>query len=142
MITFHDTPCKRGTGTIHRGYYRKTRNGVTYPQHRLAYMDKHGLISSDLVIHHECENKWCVNPDHLTPMTRSEHQALHANVKAKQYYDNLDKCAKGHPLDGRNAKQRYCKTCRTASWRRYNAKQSTKDYWHARYIAKKEEANV
>jgi len=131
--------CIQGTGAIQRGYYRKTRNNVTYPQHRLAYMDKYGPISSDLVIHHLCHNKWCINPDHLKPMTRSEHQVIHANNAARVYYKTVTHCPKGHPLDGRNSKQRYCLECHRQVSRHYRARPEVKRQQHKDYLRRKKE---
>lgn len=45
--------------------------------HRYHYEAAHGPIPLDLVLHHECGNKLCVNPDHLRPMTRADHNRLH-----------------------------------------------------------------
>jgi hypothetical protein len=37
-------------------------------------------IPAGLELHHVCENKLCVNPEHLQPMTRCDHLRLHRNA--------------------------------------------------------------
>lgn len=46
--------------------------------HRFAYELLVGPIPEGHHLHHECENKPCVNPDHLTPLTPLEHRRRHA----------------------------------------------------------------
>ncbi len=118
-LPYKDISCKRGIGKLQRGYYRRTRNGVTYPQHRLAYIDEYGQIDNTFVTHHTCEDKWCVTPQHLIALIRSEHQFLHASIKAREFYVKLTTCKRGHPLDGRNKKQRFCLTCKHMAQRSY-----------------------
>jgi hypothetical protein len=45
--------------------------------HQVFYRRFRGPIPRNRVLHHVCENKRCVNPDHLLPVTRSEHARLH-----------------------------------------------------------------
>jgi len=55
----------------------------TYEQaHRVVYSI---LVDDDIAgyhLHHECRNKACVNPAHLTKLTASEHTKLHADERA------------------------------------------------------------
>lgn len=54
------------------GYGRvKWKNSSTVA-HRVVYETMNGLISSGTVIDHKCSNRYCVNPDHLEPVTYSE----------------------------------------------------------------------
>lgn len=39
-------------------------------------------VPDDMVLHHECEVKYCVNPAHLTPMTRADHTSHHRTIRA------------------------------------------------------------
>ena len=45
--------------------------------HRAVYELLVGPIPDGLVLHHTCGNRVCVRPDHLQPVTRSEHGAIH-----------------------------------------------------------------
>jgi len=59
----------------------KSKNGYGinngFLAHRRAWEAVHGPVPSDMVIHHDCENTMCVNPDHLVAVTHSEHRRLH-----------------------------------------------------------------
>ena len=55
-----------------RGYGRQTYLGVGYLAHRLVYEYLVESIQEGLVLDHLCENKSCVNPDHLEPVTQAE----------------------------------------------------------------------
>lgn len=45
--------------------------------HRFSYLLVHGDLPDDVLIHHKCEIKICVNPDHLEPLTALEHRRTH-----------------------------------------------------------------
>lgn len=51
------------------------------PAHRYVYEILVGEIPEDHVLHHVCETPRCVNPDHLEPMTNSEHLAHHRQLR-------------------------------------------------------------
>jgi hypothetical protein len=60
------------TGTEHR---------KQVPAHRWFYETLVGPIEDGLHLHHRCEKPGCVNPDHLVPLTNSEHQAEHHQLR-------------------------------------------------------------
>lgn len=45
--------------------------------HRFFYEAVNGQVAKHLDLHHKCENKLCVNPEHLEPLTTSEHMQEH-----------------------------------------------------------------
>lgn len=53
---------------------------IERPQRRLAHVAVYDLLEGlpvDLALHHVCEVKRCVNPQHLRPITAAEHIRLH-----------------------------------------------------------------
>ena len=91
--------------------------------HRVVYESFVGQIPSGLVLDHLCNNKRCVNPHHLKPVTQRENILRGAGTSAA--HAAKTECLKGHPLSGENMKigkrgSRVCITCeRTRSLASY-----------------------
>jgi len=47
------------------------KHGKEYA-HRLAYLYIHGKIPYGLEVHHKCNNRSCINPEHLEAVTHKE----------------------------------------------------------------------
>ena len=104
--------CILGIGTVDStGYVRERRFGRLYGAHRLAYSDAYGGIPTGFHIHHLCGNKQCVNPEHLEALNPVMHGAIHTNPNSLKAIAARTTCKRGHPLDGRRAKGRYCLKC-------------------------------
>lgn len=87
-----------------------------FSAHKFAYELVKGKVPDGLQLDHKCHNRFCVNPDHLEPVTASE------NVKrgllpelTRQMMLSKTHCPQGHPYDLFNTTfyhgRRYCKTC-------------------------------
>lgn len=84
-------------------------NGWTPQAHRVSWFYyREDAVGRDL--HHKCENKRCVNPDHLQPLTPKEHNKVH--------HLRTNDCTKGHLYTPENTYvypttgKRECLTCR------------------------------
>ena len=67
------------------------------PAHRISFEQANKQIDEDLFVLHQCDNKQCVNPAHLTQGTNKKNQeeAVERGLtgdlaeKRKQYYKSL-----------------------------------------------------
>lgn len=97
------------------GYGRFNGEGKSVGAHRWAYEHLIGQIPLNHELHHECEVKHCVNPSHLTPVTRATHPGNGADI-----YRRKTHCPQGHPYDLTNTiiglnGSRTCRTCAKAA---------------------------
>lgn len=48
--------------------------GSTAAVHRVMYINHYGFVPNKKQIDHKCENRLCVNPEHLEMVTHKENQ--------------------------------------------------------------------
>ncbi len=112
--------------------------------HVFAYMDVNPDEDIwDMHIHHICENKKCVNPEHLVALTPGEHISLHKKgivrgpdgpseakkAAAARYRERVRHCGEGHEFTDENTgyqlsegyESRYCKECARIKSREHRA---------------------
>lgn len=95
IIPEPNSGCWLWIGTCHPvGYGKLALNGSEFSAHRLLYLCFKGPIPRGLVIDHCCQNKSCVNPNHLEAVTQRENIQRAARLKQR--------CKNGHPWVSEN----------------------------------------
>jgi len=96
------------------GYPYVSLNHHLRRAHRVSYEHWSGSLAVGLVVHHECENVSCVNPQHLSAMTQRENILKGRSFQAQ----NAKKthCKRGHEFSAENVRlerdgSRTCRAC-------------------------------
>lgn len=121
--------CWRWTGHIHPNGYGQFDSGLA---HRFSYEYFVGKIPDGLQIDHLCRNRWCVNPEHLEPVTYIENQ-LRSPVTILSSYPIKTHCKRGHKYDESNTRvdkkgHRHCNECDREDRFKYYDKIHTTSY--------------
>lgn len=101
-----------------RFYYREGGKWRKERASRVAWELGRGPIPRGCVIHHECRNKGCENPEHLRLVGKGDHTRLHlAGRRVKQ-------CVHGHEYNAENTRwdrrgYRNCRECERRSGLEY-----------------------
>lgn len=123
-------PCWLWTGPPNpdNGYGYVRVGGRTIQAHRFALGCVEALLP-DLEVDHLCRVRLCLNPRHLEQVTGAVNRRRQAEARPRP-----TKCAKGHQIDGTQAKTRIdgtlaglCLTCRNESRRAFAERQRDKE---------------
>lgn len=77
-----ETPCWVWAGRLdHHGYGKMVRGGKYLKAHRVSFEQRVGPIPAGYDVHHRCEVKECVRPEHLLALTPDEHGKLHEEAR-------------------------------------------------------------
>lgn len=115
----------RGYGSIHDGR-RETRR--TLKAHRVSYELAHGVeVPSTLEVMHSCDNRLCVNPDHLSVGTKADNMR---DMSAKGRVCTVGQSRKTHCVHGHEYTEE--NTYRTALGHR-KCRQCYREQQRARY---------
>lgn len=108
------------------GYGRvSTPTRGRFRAHRVSYEEFVGPIPAGLTIDHLCQNKACVNPEHLEPVTAVENH--------RRWAESRTHCKHGHEFSPENTYvwrnkdgevHRACRTCNRAAQARYAARKA------------------
>ena len=121
------TGCWLWKGSLnYNGYGQFKLNNKVCKAHRVSYEHWNGKIPNQLVINHICRNRQCVNPQHLEVVTIKDNTLRGVGpsaINAKKTH-----CPQGHPYLGDNLyispkKDRVCKTCQRAHYKKWRCRQ-------------------
>lgn len=69
------------------GYPRMSLDGQTVAVHIVAFTNKNGFVPGKKQIDHMCNNRMCVNPDHLQMVSHKKNQQLRVQRSRKVTHD-------------------------------------------------------
>lgn len=111
---------KAGYGSLTIGS-RTDRTRQAIGAHRLSYFLERGEIPDGLVIHHDCRNTSCVNPNHLEAVTQSTNVKLRVGWVSPHAHKTH--CPSGHEYTDANTRmykgRRNCRKCNRVSCKAY-----------------------
>lgn len=82
------------------GYGRIKVRGKSYQAHRYIYELLIGPIPNGLQLDHLCRQTFCVNPEHMEPVTQREN--CRRGIGPAAQCARRTHCPEGHPLEGEN----------------------------------------
>lgn len=134
--------CWEWTGAKNsKGYGTLQVNTIKWLAHRYSYTISKGEIPKGLLIMHSCDNRKCVNPEHLSAGTQVDNM-LDCTSKGRHHEQRRTHCPQGHEYTPENTmlknqnraksmgKYRACKECNRVYQRAYNRKSALRKTEH------------
>lgn len=90
--SIHQGDCIEWTGKTTQGYGYHWAFKIGWAMHRVSFILKNKEIKEGLYICHKCNNKKCINPDHLYEGTAKDNSRDYRNSKG--YWNYLEKSNK------------------------------------------------
>ncbi|WP_116364397.1 HNH endonuclease signature motif containing protein [Parahaliea mediterranea] len=120
--TIPETSCIWWIGSNHStGYGGVWLNGKVRGAHRVVYELEHGPIPDGFVVRHKCDNRKCINPDHLELGTHRDNANDCIN-RGRHHLASRTHCPSGHEFNEENTipykGARVCRTCKQEANRR------------------------
>lgn len=116
-----DTPCVEWQGArTASGYGNRFRHGRYVGAHRIAWEETFGPIPEGLCVLHRCDNRPCINPEHLFLGTKGDNiRDAIAKGRWVPYQRAWTHCRQGHEYTPENtrialrggAPKRICRAC-------------------------------
>jgi hypothetical protein len=104
--------------TSEQGYGRTSFMGKSAQAHRVSWL-VHRFDPGKRLVLHRCDNRACVNPDHLFIGTQQDNVDDMMRKGRGYQQPRLVACKRGHPMSGKNLYcwrgKRWCLTCSKAA---------------------------
>lgn len=110
------TKCVNWTGaTFNHGYGQIRRGKKLHLAHRYLFEQAHGPIPEGMVVRHKCDNKRCVNLDHLELGTQAEN-VMDRTTRGRDFNKSKTHCPRYHEYNEANTRidangKRHCRKC-------------------------------
>ncbi len=135
--TTNHNECWNWTGSLNsKGYGNLQANKQKWLAHRYSYHLNKGTIPNSYQITHTCDNRQCVNPNHLIAGTATYNMRDMVN-KGRHPEQAVTHCPKNHEYTQQNTyrqpskpNQRQCRECRrNANKKRPPRTEYNREYW-------------